>query len=339
MQPNETIQLADLLNGLVELNAVGDNPSPQHFTPPPPRPFKPTVTNYETDGDVEIKETLSMTDYLMDRRIGSTTLAAIAQTELAMWHEMVRPSESKPCLTTGTAVHAAIEAYISGVPLDQYLNAVKVLPTCPRNTLVGIASEIEYYCELLNYDVAMPDGMPARKAHADLLRSKCESKFTIVSEKDAEVIRGIGAEMQRRHAEKPFLDWLQFAKPECTFFWQDFKCRPDLWLMGNEKGLIVSVKTCARIDKAVSAAKYDYGIKEAFYRYIIEQVTGVKQETVFLFFETVAPFQSRLIYVSEDTAEYYDQQVEVLIEKATRCLKSGKFRGYEANLENGVEVI
>jgi hypothetical protein len=161
----------------------------------------------------------------------------------------------------------------------------------------------------------------------------------MVSEKDAEVIRGIGAEMQRRHAEKPFLDWLQFAKPECTFFWQDFKCRPDLWLMGNEKGLIVSVKTCARIDKAVSAAKYDYGIKEAFYRYIIEQVTGVKQETVFLFFETVAPYQSRLIYVSEDTAEYYDQQVEVLIEKATRCLKSGKFRGYEANLENGVEVI
>jgi len=123
------------------------------------------------------------------------------------------------------------------------------------------------------------------------------------------------------------------------FFWQDFKCRPDLWLMGNEKGLIVSVKTCARIDKAVSAAKYDYGIKEAFYRHVIEQVTGVPQETVFLFFETVAPYQSRLIYVSSETAEYYDQQVEALIEKATRCLASGKFSGYEANLEHGVEII
>ena len=339
MQPNETIQLADLLNGLVELNAVGDNLSPQHFTPPPPRPFKPTVTNYETDGDCEIKTALPMHEYLSDRRIGSSTFAAIQKSELALQYEMVRPSETKPCLTTGTAVHAAIEAYISGVPLDEYLSTVKVLPTCSRNTLVGIASEIEYYCELLNYDVAMPDGMTARKAYADVLRSECESKFTIVSEKDAEVIRGIANEVQRRHSEKPFLDWLQFAKSECTFFWQDFKCRPDLWLMGNEKGLIVSVKTCARIDKAVSAAKYDYGIKEAFYRYIIEQVTGVKQETVFLFFETVAPFQSRLIYVSEDTAEYYDQQVEVLIEKATRCLASGKFSGYEANLEHGVEII
>ena len=336
----DTINFAELMGGLIEMQDVcGDNPSPQHFTPPPPRPFKPTVTNYETDGDVEIKETLSMTDYLMDRRIGSTTLAAIAQTELAMWHEMVRPSESKPCLTTGTAVHAAIEAYISGVPIDRYLSGIKVLPSYSRSTLIGVAAEIEYYCDLLNITMWMPDGMPARKAHADVLRSECESKFTIVSEKDAEVIRGIGAEMQRRHAEKPFLDWLQFAKPECTFFWQDFKCRPDLWLMGNEKGLIVSVKTCARIDKAVSAAKYDYGIKEAFYRYIIEQVTGVKQETVFLFFETVAPYQSRLIYVSPETAEYYDQQVEVLIEKATRCLASGKFSGYEANLEHGVEII
>ena len=332
MQPNETIQLADLLNGLVELNAVGDNLSPQHFTPPEPEPFELPVTD-------SILPYLPMPLYLRDKRIGSTTLAAIAQTELAMWHEMVKPSETKPCLTTGTAVHAAIEACISGIPIETYLSGIKVLPNYSRSTLIGVAAEIDYYCDLLLRYNEMPEGMAARKAYADALRSECESKFTIVSEKDAEVIRGIGAEMQRRHAEKPFLDWLQFAKPECTFFWQDFKCRPDLWLMGNEKGLIVSVKTCARIDKAVSAAKYDYGIKEAFYRYIIEQVTGVKQETVFLFFETVAPYQSRLIYVSPETAEYYDQQVEVLIEKATRCLASGKFRGYEANLEHGVEII
>lgn len=333
MQPNETIQLADLLNGLVELNAVGDKTSPQHFTPPPPRPFNPTAKNGE------ILPYLPMECYLSDKRIGSTTLAAIAQTELAMWHEMVKPSETKPCLTTGTAVHAAIEACISGVPIEIYLSGIKVLPNYSRSTLIGVAAEIDYYCDLLLRYNEMPEGMAARKAYADALRSECESKFTIVSEKDAEVIRGIGAEMQRRHAEKPFLDWLQFAKPECTFFWQDFKCRPDLWLMGNEKGLIVSVKTCARIDKAVSAAKYDYGIKEAFYRYIIEQVTGVKQETVFLFFETVAPYQSRLIYVSPETAEYYDQQAEALIEKATKCLASGNFRGYEANLEHGVEII
>jgi hypothetical protein len=336
MQPNETIQLADLLNGLVELNAVGDNPSPQHFTPPPPQPFDLTAVNGE------INPTLPMRDYLNRNEIGSSTFAAIQRSELALQYEIANKGngETKSYYETGTAVHSYLEAWSAGVNLDDYLATLQIMPTFSRGTTDGVVAELEYYTKLLGVENFAPPKLIAdKKVLADELRKECEKTSNFVSEKDADVIKGIAAEMQRRHSEKPFLDWLQFAKSECTFFWQDFKCRPDLWLMGNEKGLIVSVKTCARIDKAVSAAKYDYGIKEAFYRYIIEQVTGVKQETVFLFFETVAPFQSRLIYVSEDTAEYYDQQVEVLIEKATRCLKSGKFRGYEANLENGVEVI
>lgn len=336
MQPNETIQLADLLNGLVELNAVGDKTSPQHFTPPPPQPFDLTAVNGE------INPTLPMRDYLNRNEIGSSTFAAIQRSELALQYEIANKGngETKSYYETGTAVHSYLEAWSAGVNLDDYLATLQIMPTFSRGTTDGVVAELEYYTKLLGVENFAPPKLIAdKKVLADELRKECEKTSNFVSEKDADVIKGIAAEMQRRHSEKPFLDWLQFAKSECTFFWQDFKCRPDLWLMGNEKGLIVSVKTCARIDKAVSAAKYDYGIKEAFYRYIIEQVTGVKQETVFLFFETVAPFQSRLIYVSEDTAEYYDQQVEVLIEKATRCLKSGKFRGYEANLENGVEVI
>jgi|JI9StandDraft_1071089.scaffolds.fasta_scaffold123368_1 hypothetical protein len=333
---NETILLSDLLNGLVELDARGDNPSPQHFTPPPPQPFDLTAVNGE------INPTLPMRDYLNRNEIGSSTFAAIQRSELALQYEIANKGngETKSYYETGTAVHSYLEAWSAGVNLDDYLATLQIMPTFSRGTTDGVVAELEYYTKLLGVENFAPPKLIAdKKVLADELRKECEKTSNFVSEKDADVIKGIAAEMQRRHSEKPFLDWLQFAKSECTFFWQDFKCRPDLWLMGNEKGLIVSVKTCARIDKAVSAAKYDYGIKEAFYRYIIEQVTGVKQETVFLFFETVAPFQSRLIYVSEDTAEYYDQQVEVLIEKATRCLKSGKFRGYEANLENGVEVI
>ena len=71
MQPNETIQLADLLNGFVELNAVGDNLSPQHFTPPPPQPFQVTAVNGKILPD------LLMYDYLNRNEIGSSTFAAI----------------------------------------------------------------------------------------------------------------------------------------------------------------------------------------------------------------------------------------------------------------------
>ena len=131
------------------------------------------------------------------------------------------------------------------------------------------------------------------------------------------------------------MDWLKYAKSEWTFLYEHFKVRPDLLC----DGLIVSVKTCAQLDNAHKDAKYKYGLKEAFYRYVLEQVTGKKHETVFLFFETVAPYQSRLIYVSPDTANFYDLEVERYIAQVTKCLETNTFRGYDAGLEYGCEII
>ena len=333
MQPNETIQLADLLNGLVELNAVGDNPSPQHFTPPPPQPFNLTAVNGKILPD------LLMYDYLNRNEIGSSTFAAIQKSELALQYEIANKGngERKSYYETGTAVHSYIEAWSAGVSLDAYLETLNVVPTFNRSTTDGVVAEIDFYSNLLgvNFNATMPDKIADKKALADRLRKECEKKHNFVSDKDAAIIAGVAAELQRRHNETGLLDWLKYAKSEVSFFMGHFKARPDLLC----DGLIVSVKTCANLANAHKAAQYDYGTKEAFYRYILEQVTGKPHETVFLFFETVAPYQSRLIYVSPETAEYYDQQVEVLIEKATRCLASGKFSGYEANLEYGVEII
>jgi hypothetical protein len=141
--------------------------------------------------------------------------------------------------------------------------------------------------------------------------------------------------LQRRHNETGILDWLKYAKSEVSLFWKHFKIRPDF--LG--KGLVVSIKTCAQIDNAHKDAKFKYGLKEAFYRYVLEKVTGKKHDTVFLFFETVAPYQSRLIYVSPDTAAFYDQQVESYIEQVTRCIETNTFKGYESGLAFGCEII
>ena len=329
----DTINFAELMGGLIEMQDVcGDNPSPQHFTPPPAKPFELPVTD-------SILPYLPMLLYLSDKRIGSTTLAAIQKSELALQYEMQNKGngEVKSYYQTGTAVHSYIEAWSAGVSLDAYLETLQVMPTFNRGTTDGVVTEIDFYSNLLgvNFNATMPDKIADKKALADRLRKECEKSHNFVSDKDAAVIAGIAAELQRRHNETGLLDWLRFAKSEWTFMYKHFKVRPDLLC----DGLIVSVKTCAQLDNAQKDAKFKYGLKEAFYRYVLERVTGKKHDTVFLFFETVAPYQSRLIYVSPETAEYYDQQVEVLIEKATRCLASGKFRGYEANLEYGVEII
>lgn len=333
MQP-EAILLEDLLNGLVELNVAGASCSPQHFTPPPPQPFELTAT----EGG-EIHASLPMQDYLNDKRLGSSTFAAIQKSELALQYEMQNKGngENKPYYQTGTAVHSYIEAWSAGISLDDYLSTLQVMPTFNRGTTDGVVAEIDFYSNLLsvNFNATMPDKIADKKALADRLRKECEKKHNFVSDKDAAVIAGIAAELQRRHNETGLLDWLRFAKSEWTFMYKHFKVRPDLLC----DGLIVSVKTCAQLDKAQNDAKYKYGIKEAFYRYVLEKVTGKKHDTVFLFFETVAPYQSRLIYVSPDTAAFYDQQVERYIAQITKCIETNTFRGYDAGLYHGCEII
>lgn len=331
MQP-EAILLEDLLNGLVELNVAGASCSPQHFTPPPPQPFELTAT----EGG-EIHASLPMQDYLNDKRLGSSTFAAIQKSELALRYEMQNKGngDRKAYYETGTAVHSYLEAWSSGVGLDTYLNTLNVVPTFNRASKEGVLSEITYFANLLGVDIAPPEKLADMKILADDLRKECEKIANFVSEKDADVIKGIAAELQRRHNETGILDWLKYAKSECTFFCDAFKARPDFLC----DGLIVSVKTCARLDTAHKAAQYDYGLKEAFYRYVLEKVTGKPHETVFLFFETVAPYQSRLIYVSPDTASHYDQQVESYLEKVIKCLETNTFKGYEAGLQYGCEII
>ena len=333
MQPNETIQLADLLNGFVELNAVGDNLSPQHFTPPPPQPFQVTAVNGKILPD------LLMYDYLNRNEIGSSTFAAIQKSELALQYEIANKGngERKSYYERGTAVHSYIEAWSAGVSLDAYLETLNVVPTFNRSTTDGVVAEIDFYSNLLgvNFNATMPDKIADKKALADRLRKECEKSHTFVTEKDAAIIAGVAAELQRRHDETGILDWLKYAKSEWTFLYEHFKVRPDFLC----DGLIVSVKTCAQLDNAHKDAKFKYGLKEAFYRYVLERVTGKKHDTVFLFFETVAPYQSRLIYVSPDTANFYDLEVERYIAQVTRCIETNSFKGYESGLEFGCEII
>lgn len=313
--------------------AAGDTLSPQHFTPPPPQPFQVTAV----DGEGEVHKTLPMEQYLSNHRLGSSTFAAIQKSELALQYEIQNKGngDRKAYFETGTAVHSYIEAWSAGISLDAYLNTLQVVPTFNRASKDGVSAEIDYFTNLLGYVISPPEKLADMKILADELRKECEKKHNFVSEKDAEIIKGITAELQRRHNETGILDWLKYAKSEWTFFYGHFKARPDLLC----DGLIVSVKTCAQIDNAAKDAKYKYGLKEAFYRYILEQVTGKPHETVFLFFETVAPYQSRLIYVSPETAAFYDLEVERYIAQVTRCIETNSFKGYDAGLEYGCEII
>ena len=125
--------------------AAGDNLSPQHFIPPPAKPFNLTAVNGEGH------ETLPMEQYLSDHRLGSSTFAAIQKSELALQYEIANKGngERKSYYETGTAVHSYIEAWSAGVSLDAYLETLNVVPTFNRSTTDGVVAEIDFYSNLL----------------------------------------------------------------------------------------------------------------------------------------------------------------------------------------------
>jgi hypothetical protein len=86
----DTINFAELMGGLIEMQDVcGDNTSPQHFTPPPPQSFDLTAVNGE------INPTLPMRDYLNRNEIGSSTFAAIQRSELALQYEIANKGQRR----------------------------------------------------------------------------------------------------------------------------------------------------------------------------------------------------------------------------------------------------
>ena len=118
-----------------------------------------------------------MHEYLSDRRIGSSTFAAIQKSELALQYEMQNKGngEVKSYYQTGTAVHSYIEAWSAGVSLDAYLETLQVMPTFNRGTTDGVVTEIDFYSNLLgvNFNATMPDKIADKIALADRLGIEC----------------------------------------------------------------------------------------------------------------------------------------------------------------------
>ena len=173
--------------------AAGDTLSPQHFTPPPPQPFQVTAVNGKVD------ETLPMEQYLSNHRLGSSTFAAIQKSELALQYEIQNKGngDRKAYFESGTAVHRYIEAWSAGISLDAYLNTLQVVPTFNRASKDGVSAEIDYFTNLLGYVISPPEKLADMKILADELRKECEKKHNFVSEKDAEIIKGITAELSQ----------------------------------------------------------------------------------------------------------------------------------------------
>lgn len=178
----------------------------------------------------------------------------------------------------------------------------------------------------------------AKEVRAEFARSH-ENKKIITQEDFAEL--GAMIESFYNHSLAPSL--LKGLK-EKTFFWKDelsgvlCKARPDS--VNLEKKVIVDIKTTSDISNAGiqrSLVNYGYYLQAAHYRKGVNEYLKDKVEDfVFIFIETKAPYQIRIIRMDDQAMELGDLHLKDALLDYAHCEKIGRWKNPETVEELGL---
>ena len=290
-----------------------------------------------TKNGFTIELDMPMQDYLSMQQLSSGAIETqfYGGCGLELQHYLSNKKQPTKAMLKGTAVHGFIEAFVIGVSLDGFMSNYYLLPKTNRASKNATIAEIEAYCDVLGMIPDDTDGlkMAELKEMADGLKEMAAA--SMVTESDYETLKGTYSELLRRGDG---LWWLREMVSEATIYDSYLRCRPDgLLFYTNENdelcAIVVSVKTTADVSRAGFAAK-GYLPKEAHYRYVISRAFGIEivnVTTLFLFLGTVAPYLSREVVVTKDTAERYNEMYAEAMPKAVDAIINETFGGYEVD--------
>lgn len=110
------------------------------------------------------------------------------------------------------------------------------------------------------------------------------------------------------------------------------KARPDV--VPNDSGDFVDLKTAASVDdESLSKAIYNHGyhVQAGLLRMIVRQVLGADafSSFTFVFVEKAPPYDVRVMQLKNEDIDLGERQARVAIETVKRCLKEGKWPGYD----------
>lgn len=282
---------------------------------------------------------MKMQDYLQMTQLSSGAINTqfYGGCSLELQHYLSSENPPTKAMSKGIAVHSFIEAFVGGVSLDGFMSNYYLLPKTNRAKKDTTIAEIGAYCDVLGTPFDSSDvshlSMVELKERADELKEMAAS--SMVTESDYETLKGTYGELLRRGGG---LWWLHEMISEATIYNNYLRCRPDgLLFYTNENdelcAIVVSVKTTADVSRAGFSAK-GYLPKEAHYRYVISRAFGIELTnvtTLFLFLGTVAPYLSREVVVTNDTAKRYNDMYAEAMPKAVDAIINKTFKGYEVD--------
>lgn len=233
--------------------------------------------------------------------ISSTDLKHIAKSPAHFRYWKDHPQEDTPALLFGRASHKyALE-------VDDFLTEFAVAPNVDRRTKAG-------------------------KEEYALFETECVGKDVITSD-DFEKIK----EMRDALYDTPFVKQLLSGEKELSYFMEDdetgliIKCRPDCLTKVGDTHVLIDYKTCndASTDAFMKdAIKLMYDLQMAFYKDILDELTGHEHSVIFIAQEKTAPYCVNVLEANEYFLRSGRDMYRTMLNTYKECADSGNWYGY-----------
>ncbi len=280
-----------------------------------------------------IDPTMDIEAYHQHEYLSSTLLqkAQGSPKNLEHYLESLDSTKEKDCFRKGSLVHSLIEQVSIGTSIKKVLQQYIAAPKISLSSHKGVDAGIQFYEKFQVIPKREAQKLDEKKQY--LLEMKQASSHWIIKQEDLDLLKGIAAEMERLPSR---MRLIKSCTPELSIFSDKRKVRirPDLLFYAKKEQLHlhISVKTTHNIDRFFyECSRGDMLFQSAMYSYELEEAFNKKFEHLYLVYETLPPYNSRLIYVPYSLIQSrFDDYLKTL-RKSKSAIKRNRFGGYELN--------
>ena len=240
-------------------------------------------------------------EYRAKEGVSSTDLKHIAKSPAHFRYWKDNLQEDTPALLFGRAVHKyALEK-------DDFFAEFAVAPNIDRRTKAGKEEYALFVEESKDKDVITAD--------------------------DFEKIK----EMRETLYATPFVDTLLSGEKELSYFTKDaetgliIKCRPDCLTQVGDTHILIDYKSCTDASGDVfmrDAIKLMYDLQMAFYKDILDKITGFEHSVIFIAQEKTPPYCVNVMEANEYFIKSGRDMYRTMLNTYKECADSGNWYGY-----------
>ena len=137
--------------------------------------------------------------------------------------------------------------------------------------------------------------------------------------------------------QTPFVSQLLKGKKELSYFTEDdetgltIKCRPDCQTQVGDTHILIDYKSCADAsgDKFMrDAINLMYDLQMAFYKDIMDKVTGHEHSVIFIAQEKTPPYAVNILEANEYFLKSGRDMYRTYLNIYKECLETGNWYGY-----------